>query len=216
MKALSRLNKHLRRYRWQLLSGTLFIIISNVFAVVPAQIVRHAFDLIRETIDLYRLYGEADLRADFYDNFLGQILFYGVLIVVMALLRGLFLFFTRQTVIVLSRHVEFDQKNEIYQHYQSLPLSFYRRQNTGDLMARISEDVSRVRMYTGPAIMYGINLIVLFAIVITYMFSVNAVLTLYVLMPLPILSASIYFVNNIINRRSEAIQRSLSDLSTFV
>jgi ABC-type multidrug transport system fused ATPase/permease subunit len=134
----------------------------------------------------------------------------------MALLKGIFLFFMRQTLIVMSRHIEYDLKNEIYRHYQSLPLSFYRRNNTGDLMARISEDVSRVRMYLGPAIMYGLNLVTLFVLVISYMLSVNVQLTLFVLLPLPFLSLSIYFVNTIINKRSEEIQRSLSGLSTYV
>ncbi|GAB4233738.1 MAG: ABC transporter ATP-binding protein [Ekhidna sp.] len=122
----------------------------------------------------------------------------------------------RQTIIVMSRHVEYDLKNEIYEHYQTLPLSFYRKNNTGDLMARISEDVSKVRMYVGPAIMYGINLFTLFAMVIPYMISINPTLTLYSLLPLPILSISIYFVSNIINKRSTEIQESLSGLSTFV
>jgi ATP-binding cassette subfamily B protein len=134
----------------------------------------------------------------------------------MALLKGVFLFLMRQTIIVMSRLIEFDLKNEIYVHYQSLPLSFYRKNNTGDLMARISEDVSRVRMYLGPAIMYGLNLVVLFILVISYMLSVNVKLTLFVLLPLPFLSLSIYFVNTLINKRSEEIQRSLSGLSTFV
>lgn len=116
----------------------------------------------------------------------------------------------------MSRHIEFDLKNEIYRHYQSLPLSFYRKNNTGDLMARISEDVSRVRMYLGPAIMYGLNLFTLFFMVIPIMFSINTRLTLYSLIPLPLLSISIYFVNNLIDRRSTEIQRSLSGLSTFV
>ncbi len=216
MKALSRLNRYFVRYKQHLLLGTFFIIISNLFAIVPAQIVRFAFDMVREGIDLYFAFGDFALRERFYEFFAFAILLYGVLIVVLALLRGLFLFYMRQTIIVMSRHIEYDQKNDIYQHYQSLPMSFYRRHNTGDLMARISEDVSRVRMYTGPAIMYGINLIVLFALVIGYMLSVNVTLSLWVLAPLPILSVSIYFVNNIINRRSEAIQRSLSTLSTFV
>ncbi|SDK78253.1 ATP-binding cassette, subfamily B [Catalinimonas alkaloidigena] len=216
MKALRRINHYFYKYKSHLIWGTIFIIISNVFAVVPAQVVRQAFDLIKETIDIYRTYEGFELQEAFYDIFLDKILFYGILIVGMALLRGVFLFFTRQTIIVMSRHIEYDQKNEIYEHYQSLPLSFYRRHNTGDLMARISEDVSRVRMYVGPAIMYGINLIALFALVISYMFSVNAELSLYVLLPLPVLSVSIYFVNNIINKRSEEIQRSLSNLSTFV
>jgi ATP-binding cassette subfamily B protein len=134
----------------------------------------------------------------------------------MALLKGVFLFMVRQTLIVMSRHIEFDLKNEIYTHYQTLPLSFYRRHNTGDLMARISEDVSKVRMYVGPSIMYGINLITLFILVISYMVSVNAKLTFYVLLPLPVLSLSIYYVNNIIMKRSEALQAQLSSVSTFV
>jgi ATP-binding cassette subfamily B protein len=134
----------------------------------------------------------------------------------MALLRGFFLFLIMQTIIIMSRKVEYDMKNEIFNHYQNLPLSFYRKNSTGDLMARITEDVSRVRMYLGPAIMYGLNLLILFPLVIFYMISVNAELTLYSLLPLPILSVSIYFVNNLINERSEKIQRSLSELSTFV
>lgn len=134
----------------------------------------------------------------------------------MALLRGVFLFMVRQTIIAVSRHIEYDLKNEIYAHYQTLPLSFYRRNNTGDLMARISEDVSRVRMYLGPAIMYGLSLITLFFMIIPIMFMVNVNLTLYALIPLPLLSISIYYVNNIIDRKSEEIQKSLSKLSTFV
>ncbi|MEQ9305423.1 MAG: ABC transporter ATP-binding protein, partial [Marinoscillum sp.] len=133
-----------------------------------------------------------------------------------ALLRGVFLFFMRQTIIVMSRHIEYDLKNEIYEHYQTLPLSFYRRNNTGDLMARISEDVSQVRMYIGPAFMFGINLLTLFLMVIPYMISINPTLTLYSLLPLPVLSLSIYFVSNIINKRSTEIQESLSGLSTYV
>ena len=116
----------------------------------------------------------------------------------------------------MSRHIEYDLKNEIYEHYQTLPLSFYRRNNTGDLMARISEDVSKVRMYIGPAIMYGINLFTLFLMVIPYMVSINPTLTFYSLLPLPVLSVSIYFVSNIINKRSTEIQESLSGLSTYV
>lgn len=126
------------------------------------------------------------------------------------------MFFMRQTIIVMSRLVEFDLKNEIYAHYQTLPLSFYRKNNTGDLMNRISEDVSRVRMYVGPAIMYGINMATLLLMVIPFMFTINPKLTLYSLIPLPLLSISIYYVNNIINKRSEEIQQSLSGLSTFV
>lgn len=204
------------KYKKLLLLGIIFIAISNIFAIVPAQVVRHAFDLVAENIKLYQLFSDSTLQDSMYGQFATAILMYGALILVLALLRGVFLFFTRQTIIVMSRHIEFDLKNEIYNHYQSLPLSFYRRNNTGDLMNRISEDVSKVRMYLGPAIMYGLNLITLFVLVIPIMFSVNSRLTLFALLPLPILSVSIYFVNNIINKRSLAIQEKLSSLSTFV
>jgi len=216
VKELSYLNKYLLRYKYRLLLGLLFIIISNVFAIIPAQIVRRSINLVEENIALYRLYDGFELQELIYDIFANSIFIYGAAILAMALLKGFFTFLTRQTIIVVSRLIEFDLKNDIYAHYQALPTSFYRRNNTGDLMARISEDVSKVRMYLGPGIMYGLNLFTLFAILIPYMFSVNVRLTLYTLIPLPILSLSIYYVNNIINRRSEEIQRSLSGLSTYV
>lgn len=122
----------------------------------------------------------------------------------------------RQTIIVMSRHIEYDLKNDVYQHYQTLPMSFFRKHSTGDLMARISEDVSNVRMYVGPALMYGINLIVLFFLVISYMLTVNVKLTFYVLLPLPLLSISVYVVNSMIMKRSQEIQKQLSGLSTYV
>nr|WP_262910455.1 ABC transporter ATP-binding protein [Pontibacter silvestris] len=196
--------------------GLVFTIISNFFQILPAQVVRYSFNLIKEGISLYNLYEGLNQQALVYDVFAQSILVYGVVILVMALLRGAFLFLVRQTIIVMSRLVEYDLKNEIYEHYQSLPLSFYRKNNTGDLMARISEDVSRVRMYLGPAIMYGINLLVLFLMVIPYMLSVNVKLTIYTLLPLPVLAISIYYVNNIIQRKSDEIQRSLSGITTFV
>lgn len=216
MKALSYLNKYLVKYKWYLIWGTVFTIISNLFGIFPAQLVRYALDLVRETIDIYYLYDQSPLQTELYDTFALGLLLFGGGTLVLALLKGFFLFLVRQTLIVMSRHVEYDLKNEIYDHYQTLPLSFYRQHNTGDLMARISEDVSKVRMYVGPSIMYGLNLIVLFILVITYMVSINARLSLYVLLPLPVLSVAIYVVNNIIIRRSEEIQRSLSRLSTYV
>ena len=204
------------KYKYHLILGTIFIIISNIFAIFPAQIVRYAFNLIQENIALYKLFGGFEAQTIIYKSFGSSIFFYGTIILLMALLRGVFLFLVRQTIIAMSRHIEFDLKNEIYQHYQALPLSFYRRNNTGDLMARISEDVSRVRMYLGPAIMYAFNVFTLFAMVIPIMFSINTRLTLYSLIPLPLLSVSIYFVHDLINKRSMEIQKSLSGLSTFV
>ncbi len=216
MKPLWRLNKYLYKYKGHLLLGTLFTIISNFFVIIPAQLVRIAIDYVVEVFSFYQVFSEGELAVFARAAFLKYILIFGVLILVMALLRGFFLFLIRQTIIIMSRLIEYDMKNEIFAHYQNLPLSFYRRNSTGDLMARITEDVSRVRMYLGPAIMYGLNLLVLFPMVIGYMLSVNMELTLYSLLPLPILSLSIYFVNNMINERSEKIQRSLSSLSTFV
>ncbi len=216
MKPLLAVNRYFARYKWYLIGGILFVAISNVFAILPAQIVRYSFELVQKTIDLYFLFAGLQAQSLVVDVFAGSILVYGMLIVAMALLRGVFLFLMRQTLIVMSRHIEYDQKNDIYAHYQTLPLAFYRRNNTGDLMARISEDVSRVRMYTGPAIMYAINLLVLFVMVIGYMLSVNVRLTVYTLLPLPILSVTIYFVNTLINKKSEQIQKQLSTLSTYV
>ena len=216
MKALSHLNKYFLKYKWYLIWGTVFTVASNLFGIFPAQLVRYALDLVRETLDIYYLYDKSPLQASLYDVFATSLLLFGVLTLVLALLKGFFLFLVRQTLIVMSRHIEYDLKNEIYNHYQTLPLSFYRQHNTGDLMARISEDVSKVRMYVGPSIMYGLNLTVLFILVISYMVSINARLSLYVLLPLPILSVAIYIVNSIIIQRSEEIQRSLSRLSTYV
>lgn len=139
---------------------------------------------------------------------------FGITLLALALFRGLFMFLMRQTIIVMSRHIEFDQKNEIYQHYQLLDTRFYKSHSTGDLMNRMAEDVSRVRMFTGPAIMYLINLIALISLSIFYMLKKNAELTAYVLAPLPLLAVTIYFVNTIINRKSEKIQALLSDLTT--
>ncbi|PZX52614.1 ABC transporter ATP-binding protein [Algoriphagus chordae] len=216
MKPLWRLNKYLYKYKGLILLGIVFTVISNIFVIIPAQLVRLAIDYVVESFSIYRPLEQGGMGDQAQDIFLKFVLVFGVLILVMALLRGIFLFFIRQTLIIMSRKVEYDIKNEIYEHYQKLPLSFYRKNSTGDLMARITEDVSRVRMYLGPAIMYGLNLLILFPLVITYMITVNPMLTFYALLPLPVLSLSIYYVNNMINERSEKIQRSLSGLSTFV
>lgn len=216
MKPLWRINKYLFKYKGLLLLGILFTVISNIFVIIPAQLVRIAIDYVVESFSLFRPLTKGGMGEIARENFLEFVFVFGILILAMALLRGFFLFLIRQTIIIMSRHVEYDMKNEIFEHYQNLPLSFYRKNSTGDLMARISEDVSRVRMYLGPAIMYGLNLLILFPLVISYMISVNAELTLYSLLPLPVLSLSIYFVNNLINDRSEKIQKSLSSLSTFV
>ncbi|HRI79152.1 MAG TPA: ABC transporter ATP-binding protein [Cyclobacteriaceae bacterium] len=216
MKELSRLNKYLIKYKWHLFWGLVFVIISNIFQIVPGQMVRYSIDLVTDNIHVYRALNATDAQAKFFEVFAYDILLVAILILIMALLRGLFLYFVRQTLIVMSRLIEYDLKNEIFEHYQTLPLSFYRRNNTGDLMNRISEDVGRVRMYLGPSIMYGLQLFTLFFMLIPIMLMISVKLTLFALMPLPLLSFSIYYVNNIIEKRSEEIQRSQSRLSTFV
>ncbi|HBH05395.1 MAG TPA: ABC transporter [Flavobacteriales bacterium] len=216
MKSLFYLNKYFIKYRWRFLMGILFIIVSNIFAIYPAQVIRVALDMVSDSLAQYQLLSNTPASGS-YQVLLGRtILIFGVVVLVLALAKGLFLFFTRQTIIVMSRLIEYDLKNEIYDHYQSLDLAFFKKNSTGDLMNRISEDVSRVRMYLGPAVMYTMNLIVLFILVIGVMLTVSPLLTFYVLLPLPLLSLSIYYVSNIINVKSERVQKHLSGLSTFV
>lgn len=216
MKELAYLNKYFYKYRWQVIPGVLFVIISNYFGILPAKVIREAFDLVKENIDLYRLYDGFERQDLVYSVFGSSLLFFGLVVLVLALLRGIFLFFMRQTLILTSRHIEYDLKNEIYAHYQALDFAFFRKNNTGDMMNRATEDVNQVRNYLGPAIMYAINTVVLSIMIIYAMYDVNAKLATYSLLPIPILSAIILFVNKIMNVRSERIQRQLSTLSSFV
>ncbi len=211
MKSLSSLNKYFYKYRWQLLLGTFFIIVSNVFGVWLGPLVRYALNAGQEMAQRPNFEWNDDTIAEISRISLNFFL----LILGTALIKAVFMFFMRQKIIVVSRKIEFDMKNEIYDHYQNLSLSFYRKNFTGDLMNRISEDVSRVRMYLGPAVMYCINTVSLFTIAISIMLSINVELTLYSLTPLPILAISIYFVNNIINRKSDSIQKQLSKVTSF-
>ena len=191
------------------------MILSNVFGVFPAQVVRHAFDLVKENLFLYNMADGFSVQSAIYDQFAFILLSFGGVIVAMALIKGFFMVMMRQTIIVMSRHIEYDLKNDIYDHFQQLSLSYFRRNNTGDLMARITEDVSKVRMYLGPAVMYTINLSSLIVLVVSIMLTVNVKLTLYVLIPLPVLAISIYYVNAIIQEKSLIIQEQLSRLTTF-
>ena len=211
MKDLSYLNKYLLKYKYYYTIGGVFILISTAFAIVPATLIRETFNLIENGYKEYSL-GNALAKKEI----LKDVLFYSSAIIVAAIIRGFFMYMMRQTMIVASRKIEYDLKNEIFYHYQTLPLKFYKNNNTGDLMNRISEDVSKVRMYLGPALMYGMNVTILMLMVIPFMFYINFNLTFYSLMPLPLLVVSIYLVQNIINKRSEQIQESLSNLSTYV
>ncbi len=206
MKHLKYLNKFLWKYRNLLIIGTVFIVIASLLALYPAEFVRKAFDAVLLSVK------EGTQSSDSISY---TLLKYGGLIVLFEILKGIFMFFMRQTIIVMSRKIEFDLKNEIYQQYQNLSISFYKKNKTGDLMNRISEDVSRVRMYLGPALMYGINIVILFYLVISKMLSINSTLTLYVLLPLPILAILVYFVSNTINKKSERVQEQLSQITTI-
>jgi ATP-binding cassette subfamily B protein len=214
MKALLYLNKYLWKYKLRLSLGIVFIIISKFFAVFPAQIVRRAFNEVGNYLHIYTLFQSPDNQIFLKENISKTLIIFAGLVIAFAILNGIFLFLTRQTIIIMSRFIEFDLKNEIYDQYQKLSASFYKKNNTGDLMNRISEDVGKVRMYVGPAIMYTINLIVLFVIVLITMINVNAELTLYSVLPLPILSFTIYYVSSIINKKSAVVQQRLSEIST--
>lgn len=203
----------------------LFIFISNYFAVLAPQVTGYIIDKVQSYLTHAtdkKLLNQNDWLVNWFVSkiellsfsFTGIVAIFGIVLLLFAVLRGFFMFLMRQTIIVMSRHIEFDQKNEVFQHYQKLDTNFYKTHETGDLMNRIAEDVSRVRMYTGPAVMYLINLIALISLSVFFMVKKNAGLTLYVLAPLPILAITIYFVNNIINKKSEEVQSKLSDLTT--
>lgn len=196
--------------------GFIFIIFSNFFAVYPAQLIREALDLVEAKLNNTTIV-DSSFLSEFIEGMAlpKVVLLYGAIVFLAAIIRGAFTFFTRQTIIIMSRLAEYDLKNEVYNHYQDLDASFYKSNNTGDIMNRISEDVTKVRMYLGPGIMYSLNLVVLFIIVVPIMFSINVKLTLYSLIPLPILSIIIYYVSNVINKQSTKVQAKLSDITTL-
>ncbi len=242
MRPLLKLNPYFAKYRWHMLLGIVFIVLSNLFAVYSPQVVREAIDLIAqgihqmdlppaerrlpvpELLQLWLGWTGLDLASrlqDLHDDsaIAGTVVWaaglLALLFLAFAVLKGFFLFLMRQTIIVMSRLIEYDLKNRIYAHYQELDRAFYKRNSTGDLMNRISEDVGQVRMYLGPAVMYTVNLVVLFVLCIGFMLHVNPALTLWTLAPLPVMSVIIYYVSEVINRRSMAVQQQQSRLSTL-
>lgn len=226
MKHLRALNKYFWKYKIRLGVGVIFVFLSNYFNVLSPQVTGFVIDFVQRSLQLPGY--KAPARSPDYDGLVdyfislmegigstGRVVaLCGVTILFLALIRGFFLFLMRQTIIVMSRYIEYDQKNEIYNHYQKLDTAFYKKNSTGDLMNRISEDVSRVRMFTGPAIMYLANLVAIITLSVFFMLKRDTELTMYVLAPLPILAVTIYFVNNTINKKSEKIQESLSALTT--
>jgi ATP-binding cassette subfamily B multidrug efflux pump len=216
LASLKYLNKYFWKYRWRLIFGIICIAVSSWFAIFPAQLIRNGIDMVIEGLEQRRIAGEFALAGELESKIFYGAMVFGVLVIATALLRGLFTFLMRQTIIVMSRLIEYDLKNEIFEHYQKLSLSFYKKNKTGDMMNRISEDVSQVRMYIGPAVMYTVNLVIMFIMTLGTMIAVNAELTLYVILPLPLMSFAIYYVNSIINQRSTDRQKQLSVMSSFV
>ena len=230
MKHLSAINKYFWKYKSRLIFGVLFIILSNYFRILAPQVSGYVVDKVTHAIKIKNGLPVANHPRNIsYDALVKQLIVWvevgnvsfgniivlsGITLLVLALLGGFFMFLMRQTIIVMSRHIEYDQKNEVFQHYQKLDTGFYKTHSTGDLMNRISEDISRVRMYTGPAIMYIINLSATICFSVYFMIKENAELTMYVLAPLPILTITIYSVNTIIHKKSEQIQGLLSGLTT--
>ena len=226
MKHLAALNKYFWKYRWLFLLGIIFIILSNYFRILSPQVTKYVLNTVEHslkkentvtsntTVNYDPLVKKLFIQNLAASSLKSKIFVCGIILLVLALISGFFMFLMRQTIIVMSRHIEYDQKNEIFNHYQKLDTNFYKTHSTGDLMSRISEDVSRVRMYSGPALMYVINLAATIGFSVFYMLKENRELTLYVLSPLPILALTIYYVNTIINRKSDRIQSLLSDLTT--
>ena len=209
MNALKKLNKYFLKYKWMMIAGGFFVIISVVFKLFPALLIRNSFDTIAQVIDNYKdgSVQNSDVRW--------QLVRYGLYIIASAILQGVFMYFMRQTIVVMSRHIEYDLKNVVFHQYQRLTQRFFKKNNTGDLMNRISSDVGKVRMYVGPAIMYTLNTGFTIILVITIMISVSPKLTLLTLIPLPFLALLVYKVANLINKRSLKVQEQLSSLSTF-
>lgn len=224
MTQLSTLNKYFWKYRWLFSLGFLFVVLTNYFKILAPQLTGYVVNIVVQSVSGGT---SSYIPTENYDRlirylvdqfsslpFVKQVLFAGIVLIGTAVISGFFMFLMRQTIIVMSRHIEYDQKNEIFSHYQLLDSTFYKMHSTGDLMNRISEDVSRVRSYIGPAVMYFINLAATIGFSLYFMFRSDLRLTLIALCPLPILAFTIYMVNTIINRKSERIQALLSSLTT--
>ncbi len=207
MKELQYLNKYFAKYKYRFLFGILITIVAQIFMLFTPKLVSQSFKAIEDSMKTNALVDKSTIASELLENI--------VLIIITTLIAGVLTFLMRQTLIVMSRLVEFDLKNEVFRHYEVLTQNFYKKNRTGDLMNRISEDVGKVRMYVGPAVMYSINTLIRFTFVIAYMYNVSPKLTLYTLLPLPILSYAIFKLSVEINRRSTIFQENLSNLSTF-
>ncbi len=215
MSELTVLNKYFLKYKYHFVGGILFVTIANYLGVLPPKLIREAIDEIIRFLSAIKLQSSKSEQDLLLRLLTKSVVNFALLVFGLSLLKGFFMFLMRQSIIVMSRWIEFDQKNELFNFYIDQPISFFKTRNTGDLMARISEDVGKVRMYIGPGLMYGINLVILFVLVITAMLKVNAILTLCVLLPLPFLSVGIFKLNTLILQKSTLIQKKLGFLNTF-
>ena len=207
MKELQYLNKYFIKYKYRFLLGIFITIIAQIFSLFTPKLISKSFKAIEESVGNKNTIAPSIIQHELINNIL--------LIVATTIVAGFLTFLMRQTLIVMSRHIEFDLKNEVFRQYENLSLNFYKQNRTGDLMNRISEDVGKVRMYVGPAVMYTINTIIRFSIVIVYMYNVSPILTLYTLLPLPLLSYAIFKLSSQINKRSTVFQQYLSKISSF-
>ncbi|MEE9372865.1 MAG: ABC transporter ATP-binding protein [Saprospiraceae bacterium] len=215
MKELSKINAYLWRYKWRLILGFIFVAAQNYFRILIPPQFRKALDSAIASLNAYRDTTDAVEKEAIINAVTSELMYYALFVIGFALMMGFFMFMMRQTVIVVSRLIEYDFRKDIFHHYEKLDSSFYGKNTTGDMMSRITEDVSKVRMYLGPGILYCINLITLFVLAIYYMYNVNPKLTLYALAPMPFLSVSIYWVSSYIHKRSEIIQIQLAKLTTI-
>ena len=227
MKHLAALNHFFWKYRYRLILGIIFVILTNYFRILAPQLTGYVVNTVVQKAENHQGAKIVSAHKQQYDfivqkiitrmetiPFGKKILWCGIILLILALISGLFMFLMRQTIIVMSRLIEYNQKNQVFAHYQQLDTNFYKTHSTGDLMSRISEDISRVRMYTGPALMYFINLATTLVFSIFFMVQASPRLTIIALSPLPVLAITIYFVNTVINKKSERIQALLSDLTT--
>ena len=207
MKNLKYLNKYFFKYRVKILIGFCFIFLANIFSLFPANLIGKSFDIIIEQTKVSSI-SIADMHQ--------QLFTYVLLLILVAVMKGVFMFFMRQNIIVVSRYIEYDLKNDIYQKYQNLSLNFYKQNDSGDILNRITEDVAKVRMYLGPAVMYSLNLVLLILLILSRMLFISPLLTIIVLIPLPILAFLIYKVSHRINVQSKIVQEKLSSLTNSV
>ncbi|MEM7383165.1 MAG: ABC transporter ATP-binding protein [Bacteroidota bacterium] len=216
MRELSHLNKYLAKYKYYYVFGAIFIVGIHILSIIPARLTRHIINLIKDSTALYQFSPGPSTLGDLPGSLMQQLLLYSGLLLLLAFVKALCSYWLRQTIFVVANQIEYELKNELYSHYQTLPLAFYRRNSTGDLMTRLSEDVRRVKMYLGPAMMLGLNALTLFLVLVPYMFAINVKLTLCSMLPVSFLVVGIYYVSSVLHQLAEETQSKLSALTTFV